>query len=336
MCHEGSAPSLHVGVEIDTYGEHTGSIRYEITEPDWTGTSHRKVIERLREKDTGDPTTLRDFLNWGFGRYKANSRLVVVWNHGTGFRSVRRNIGYDDFGSSLDMPEVEEAFSDAGISRTNRLQIVGFDACLMNMVEIVHHFAPQVEIIVGSQQTEPADGWPYDKVLYQAKQAQCSEDFAKGIVDEYIDDYRRRGISNVTQSAIRTSETYAVINALDALGNALLTNFNTFESQLRSIRMRAQTFEMADYVDLIHTVTLIANQINDIDVGSAARDVIDTAKKSVISYGYHGDSISNANGLSIWFPASQWVYFNNRAKYMKLSCNSNQFGWTSFLDAYHL
>ncbi|MCP4431872.1 MAG: hypothetical protein GY806_12900, partial [Gammaproteobacteria bacterium] len=93
MCHEGSAPSLHVGVEIDTYGEHTGSIRYEITEPDWTGTSHRKVIERLREKDTGDPTTLRDFLNWGFGRYKANSRLVVVWNHGTGFRSVRRNIG---------------------------------------------------------------------------------------------------------------------------------------------------------------------------------------------------------------------------------------------------
>ena len=32
MCKAGSSPDLHVGVEIDTYGEHTGSIRYEITQ----------------------------------------------------------------------------------------------------------------------------------------------------------------------------------------------------------------------------------------------------------------------------------------------------------------
>ncbi len=52
LCDEGSSDHVHVGVEIDTYGEHTGSIRYEITEPDWTGKAHRTVIQRLPEKDS--------------------------------------------------------------------------------------------------------------------------------------------------------------------------------------------------------------------------------------------------------------------------------------------
>ncbi|MFQ5787175.1 MAG: clostripain-related cysteine peptidase, partial [Thermodesulfobacteriota bacterium] len=73
LCEEGSSESVYVGVEIDTYGEHTGSIRYEITEPDWTGFAHRTVIERLPEKDSGDPDTLLSFLKWGLNRYNADN-----------------------------------------------------------------------------------------------------------------------------------------------------------------------------------------------------------------------------------------------------------------------
>jgi len=96
MCREGSSGDVHVGVEIDTYGEHTGSIRYEITPPDWTGRGHRTVIERLPEKDTGDPTVLKDFLSWGLRGFPAENTVAVVWNHGAGFRSLRRDTGYDD------------------------------------------------------------------------------------------------------------------------------------------------------------------------------------------------------------------------------------------------
>ena len=335
MCEEGSSSDLHVGVEIDTYGEHTGSIRYEITEPDWTGTAHRKVIERLPEKDSGDPAALQSFMEWGIKRYNAKNRLLVVWNHGAGFRSPRRDIGYDDFGSSLDMPEIEVALKRAGITNANRLQVVGFDACLMNMVEIVHHFAPQVEFIVGSQQTEPGDGWPYNKVLRQAKDAQTADDLAKGIVKEYIKFYQDLGISNVTQSAVRTDDTQAVIDALDTLGNALLANFTKIESELRAIRMIAQMFEMADYVDIIHVATLIRQRINNNAVADATGDVIATAKTAIVSNGSYGAGVTNANGLSVWYPATKSLYFGNRAKYMTLRCNLSQFGWTSFLDVYH-
>ena len=65
MCREGASGSVHVGVQIDTAGEHDGSIRYEVSEPDWTGKSHRIVIERLPESDSGAPATLLSFLKWG-------------------------------------------------------------------------------------------------------------------------------------------------------------------------------------------------------------------------------------------------------------------------------
>lgn len=53
LCEQGASENLYVGVEIDTRGEHTGSIRYEITEleVDESGkkAAYRTVIERLNE-----------------------------------------------------------------------------------------------------------------------------------------------------------------------------------------------------------------------------------------------------------------------------------------------
>ncbi len=335
MCLEGSSADVHVGVEIDTYGEHTGSIRYEITEPDWTGEAHREVIERLSEKDTGDPLTLQDFIEWGYKRYDAENRLLVVWNHGAGFRAPRRDIAYDDYGSSLNMPEIETALERAGINNNNRLQIMGFDACLMNMLEIAHHFHSQVDFIVGSQQSEPGDGWPYDKVLKQAKTAQNPEELAKGIVSEYINSYKETGVSDVTQSAISTILSKDAITALDELGNNLISHFDTIKNELKSIRMKSQEFSMADYVDLIHVASLILNNIDVQIIKESAQKVIDTTKLCIVGNSNYGTTVSNANGLSIWFPADQSTYSNNRGIYMSLKCNATDFGWRKFLDLYH-
>ena len=56
LCQVGASADVHVGVEIDTLGDYTGSIRYEISEPDFSGKAHRIVIERLPEQDTGNYT----------------------------------------------------------------------------------------------------------------------------------------------------------------------------------------------------------------------------------------------------------------------------------------
>ena len=101
------------------------------------------------------------------------------------------------------------------------------------------------------------------------------------------------------------------------------------------IRINAQTFQMADYVDLIHLAGLISRNITDAQIKSTANAVISATESSIIAAASHGTAVKNAHGLSIWFPAVSDLYFNYRAKYLELKCNRSPFGWREFLDAYH-
>jgi len=89
MAHGGITKDTHIAAQIDTQGG-SGSLRYEISEPDFDGISHRQVIERLPETFTGDPKTLSSFLSWGETRCSPASRLLVLGGHGQGFRALRR------------------------------------------------------------------------------------------------------------------------------------------------------------------------------------------------------------------------------------------------------
>ncbi len=337
MCEEGSNARLHVGVEIDTYGEHDGSIRYEISEPDETGAAHRIVIERLPEQDHGDPTTFLNFLDWGLGRYPAKKRMLVVWNHGSGFRKRRRrDIASDDFGSSLDMPEVDRALERAGVGpgkKYGKLKIIGFDACLMSMIEIVHHFRDRSEFVVGSQQLEPGDGWPYNDVLAKLKADPSPRTAAAAIVDAYIAEYRAKGEEDVTQSAIETAKTNDVIDKLHKLGKALQAALPAGYSAIARARNRTQAFDYADYVDLIHLCQrLQAVSINPVKI--AAKALEQSARASVVAAKSIGASVKDSNGLSVWVPPDSRTYFANRSKYLALALNAEKKDWVEFLDAY--
>ena len=63
LCAVGTNDRTYAAVQIDTYGEHTGSIRYEISPKDWEGVAHRTVISRLKEQDSGNPRVLKNFVS---------------------------------------------------------------------------------------------------------------------------------------------------------------------------------------------------------------------------------------------------------------------------------
>jgi hypothetical protein len=248
---------------------------------------------------------------------------------------MRRDIAYDDFGSSLDMPEIENALRKAGVGSDNKIAVLGFDACLMNMIEIAHHFSPQVDYLVGSQQTEPGDGWPYDKVLAEVKLVPRKEELARRIVEVYIKSYKALGMFNVTQSAIDCGKTGAVVEALSNLGTLLVECLAVYRKEVRMVRLRSQTFEMADYVDLIHMADLFAEHLPDTKVKAAGEAVAKAARASILASESLGDTVREANGLSVWFPAYDRLYYNYRAKYLSLKFAKRHGGWIKFLDAYH-
>lgn len=339
MCEEGSSRRVHVGVQIDTAGEHDGVVRYEITEPDPTGTSHRMVIERLRESDSGAPETLLGFLKWGLARYPASRAVVVVWNHGSGFRGAweppRRDIAYDDAGTSLDLPEIRAVLGKAGFGQRRKLAVLGFDACLMSMLEIAHHLRDHVEVLVGSQQTEPGEGWPYAGVLSSVKQSGTAAQLGRRIVSVYIQDYRGKMEQNVTQSAIETARAGAALNALGGLGSALAAQGAAQLQAVTALRPRLQAFESSpDYVDAVHFGQLLAKAGRGSAVRGAAGRLVDATKRCVIAAGRFGSSVRNANGASIWFPYDRSQYLKYRPAYLALGLPGAASGWVGFLDRY--
>jgi len=342
MTREGTDRTAYTGVEIDTIGEHDGSVRYEICGPDATGVPHRMVIERLNERNTGDPRTLIAFLEWGLRRFSASNRIVVVWGHGTGFRTPRRRdiAGDDSAGSlarsSLSIPDLERAFYRAGIGSRHsfgKLRILGFDACLMAMLEIAHHLRDQAEYIVGSQELEPGFGWPYNRVVARLKGRPTPRKLARAIVDEYVKSYRRSGETGITQSAIETAKTPAVVRALHELGAALTKSIAERPHPIVHARVKTLSFAQGNYVDIIDMTNQLSKFIKDPNVKECAIKLKAAANAAIVVSGTGGRDMARAHGMTVWYPSAEIDFTENRSKYLALHLNDDRHDWVDFLDA---
>ena len=80
--------------------------------------------------------------------------------------NILKNVCSDETdGDILYNHEVSSAIAAAGL----HLNLIGFDACLMAMVENAYPLRNLADYMVGSEETEPGDGWPYDLVLADLK-----------------------------------------------------------------------------------------------------------------------------------------------------------------------
>lgn len=86
----------------------------------------------------------------------------------------------------------------------HKLDLLGMDACLMSMAEVACQVRASVQYSVGSEQTKPMDGWPYDTLLGEpAKQpAMQPNDLSSVIVDNCT--RQRRHADLVESDAFQT------------------------------------------------------------------------------------------------------------------------------------
>jgi hypothetical protein len=197
----GSTDEVAILAQFDTITEGNRTYRFEIK----AGVATKdQVVETIPETNCGDPQVLTDFLVWGMNRHPAEHTMLVIWNHGLGWkdddiysqvRSVSRamrplvgarahppfrgtgrrilelpedtrGIAADD--TSMDFltnEELKRAIQEAETKVGRRLDIIGMDACLMAMAEVQYQLRDLAEFMVASQEVEPMAGWPYTQIL---------------------------------------------------------------------------------------------------------------------------------------------------------------------------
>jgi len=311
-------------------GNWTNTRRYYITQDFDPVQINSQLKSDLGELNMGDPQTLIDFTNWATINYPAKKYLLVIWNHGGGFRSLStsKDIAWDDTsgGDRITMPELEEALSAINAQIGEKIDIIGMDACFMAMTEVAYQIKDYADILVSSEESTPFNGWPYDTILGElvGNPLISSTQLAADIVDRYIFSY---AYGNVTQSAIDLSYIETLTSQLSNLALAIMSDSLTPKNGYINTAYYSQYYKDPDFIDLYDFCNQLLVYSNSFEVKNIASNIQQALNYAVIKSGYSGESVSGSKGLSIYFP---WYYAYSSNKYQSTNFAQDTF-WDEML-----
>ena len=331
----GSTNLVNIVVQIDrtpgfdnTNGDWTGARRYYITHDNDLFTINSQLIQDLGEVNMGDPRTLIDFVSWATTYYNnANTHVLVLWNHGGGFAGVCWD--YSSEGDYLTMAELKRALTFINTP----IDIIGFDACLMQMIEVCYQIRGTGDIMVGSEEVESMYGWPYDDILTHltANDQMTITDFAATIVADYIASYDVGSQGNdqdATLSAVRINNVVTQLTpAIDNFAQQLLSSLDQWQQQIKDARTYTETYLCWNYKDIFDFAFEVNQRVNDENVQGAAQNVMNAITNAVVAEGHltgHPDS----HGLAIYLPTQ--AQYDMAYENLDFAVDTN---WDEFLRA---
>jgi hypothetical protein len=300
--------------------EFNGTRRY-VAKLDNTDTIASELVQDMGQNvDMGDPTTLNDFVQWSRTFYPANRYVLVIWNHGNGWlnrspgNSPTRGVSYDDeTGNFISTPELPGAIGN------NQLDIVAWDASLMQMVEVAHEIKDQAKFVVGSEESPPGEGYPYDLIFDKFRDTpdETSANLSKAFVDGMlaVPAYTSR---KITQSVIDTTQLDPLVSSLSALADELIANKNSIGAQIQNIRLTTVTQSYSDsnslhrhFRDIWHLCQNIKTQLSGFPTIVSAANLVQTNLTNAVIWEGHNSNSPNSHGLSIDFSqGTEFVNFN--------------------------
>jgi hypothetical protein len=291
--------------------------------------------------DMGDWHVLQNFVSWGVQNYPSDNLALVIWDHGSGWRPVRRSANRlkphfrafsqdDETGNEIETQELPQALTVLG----TQLDMLIFDASLEQMLEVAYEARSNARVMVGSEESPPGAGYPYDQWLNALKSSGKDPcDVGSKIVSTFVNNYP--GESNITQSVLDMGKLQGVANALDAFGVALLRHVNDQASVIATARNNAQQYTAPynDNKDLFNFADLIRTSTSQSDLQQAAVALQATLKDSqngaILTAGHGSSGQNGSNGLAIYVPGPG----NYLSSYNDLALTHNAPHWAQFLQA---
>jgi len=266
------------------------------------------------------------------------------------YQQEDRGICWDDTtGNYLSCQNVDYALKKVYTQKLKgqKFAFIGFDACLMQHAEIADIVAKYADIMIGSQEVILGTGWPYIEMLKPYLQHSLSkEEFSRHIVYTYRNAYNR--ITNdYTLSAIKLKEFSLLKDNIDTVSNLLIAclKLDVNKSVKKTIttcrsRLLCTHFDEPSFIDLHHLYKNLLASIKHFNLKNKQQEAL--LKKDLhtaLSQGcaliealtlanVAGKNLSNAKGLSIYFPTKR-IYYSYRNHPF---CQNNN--WILFLTQY--
>ena len=345
----GSTVDVNIVVEFKRYagrfdssnGDWGDTRRYYIRRDSDDSTINSLLLSQNNSVDMGDKNRLQDFINWGVRTFPAERYNLVIWNHGAGWRSVKltskgRGVSYDDVtGNHINTIDIPSAIQHPDGKKWDLLSV---DCSLMQMIEVVYEWRNTANLIVGSEESPPAEGYPYDAILGRLIANPTME--TRELATHYAEDTATRFANQygITQSVVDTSKVAAIVPALDALGATLLDLATTRGADISLAREDSQAYEYPENKDLIHFLDRLDFRLTNATLQAKTAAVRSAVNAALVANAATKQYSPNSRGLAAFLPTpnryriidiEQANGFGQRYSTLALASAAPQ--WQSFL-----
>ncbi len=300
------------------------------------------VTQNLGLVDMGDYRNLIDFVQWAKVNYPAKHYFIDVWNHGSGWRrflsanssdGIRpTDISFDDIsGNAITTEQLGVAMTEIKTVLGQKIDLYGSDACLMSMIEVAGEMKDTVDVFLGSQHLEPADGWPYGDLLrrWNALADPSARNVSRELVDAYRASYPRS--REITLSAFDMTRYPALVDSVRDLANLMSTLPNGIREKARNAFSNSQDFDNADYQDLHDLMSELEKATSDSELPRSALRAVKSSVESLVFANGTSTDMARAHGISIWVPNNEWTYQQYSSRYGNLVFNRDT-GWKDAIN----
>ncbi len=333
-----STDKVNVLVEADFAGN-SGSFRYYVKQfenRNLNSPIKSPVVFRLEEDYAGVKERFSSFIKWGRENYPAKRYLIVVWGHGEGYRGVAFDDSDPSYMSIRDVNEVLQRQED-------QTDILAFDACLMQGLEVITEVRDSARYILGSNQIQNYLGLPYRVILDGLQNSKNSYDVAKNIPRWTEQSWREDGYQGQTDpsayesfsmsGAISSELTRYIYPKLEDVSEELMNflkerprrRFDLLNRLERAPRFQGGTIDLGLLYglleELLHDeIGYSEDTIKTYSLLNTVRSARDTLNKGLLEHlfgplyytGLSADDymLGYFTGLSIWLPKSETEYLS--------------------------
>ena len=283
----------------------------------------------ISQADMSATNTYKSFLQWGLENYPADKTGVILWNHGGGVDGVCFDDNFNNGYGSLLNSEMKSAHSS--VITSGKLEFIGFDACLMQNMEIADFNSSYFNYQVASQESENGDGWYYTGWIDDLYANKATTVILQEICDQFIS---KEG-GNQTLSYLNLSYASTFKTAWESYAGALKSKLSsgsvsgrTFATWVKSnVKIFGDEgslgfgqFDVKNFVSKCQGNSSYA-------VDSSYATAVNNSLTNFIAYSRKGSSAGQANGLSCTYRVNDDVSYT--------SSETGFSTWLSFNNSYH-
>lgn len=249
----------------------------------------------------------------------------------------------DDDISLLELESaLQQITKQTGISK---LDLIGFDACLMGSLEVYEAIAPYARYAVGSPELIPGSGWDYLGMLdgLNADPSMDGAALGRAVVDSFVSFYRDTNYDVFGIGLVDLGRTAPVAQALQDFAEIVRADPVTAAPMISQARGQTPLFGAFDdprfvdfwaAADLLQFMQTLSEQEPNTEIGAAAARVLEAGSQMIVYYQTSADE--DSGGMSIYFPRTQELFgLDDHGTRYAEEAPTDLNSWRAFLNTFY-